>query len=363
MAAPPSVLVLATREGRTEAFEVLWRLVCGALFQLVFELKDVAHMLLRCAAACHDPSLFQCLEGSYLGWCEEVPQSETHALRLEAVEQLNSTGSSPDMVALNSDFLWTWNSDSTTVIETYLIETYSQWESYTVYSSIGDPLHLETVDASWNSDQRPTMITSSLEEELGQTPNSLKFGLVVCWMVLLLLYCALKHLPPTLPPHHQLQLLAPSRVVGVETKTTHLGSYGATVNTPTLLNPGQIKEDTACSLQFTQQTNFSKIIPEFALLLNTVEGLVTIPQKMFLALCYQIFSVAYNRGVHSLPARAQRQARFRRAAVSVQVPLYGCPNEGYCAMIAIGLDHVQEASVSYSYETSASEQVCIPSEI
>ena len=71
-------------------------------------------------------------------------------------------------------------------------------------------------------------------------------------------------------------------------------------------------------------------------------------QKKYLLWCYKFFFVTSTSDTSMLTTSQEGlgTGRFIRQGAdnSIQVPLYGGPNEGYCAMIAIGLKHMQEAS-------------------
>ena len=70
-------------------------------------------------------------------------------------------------------------------------------------------------------------------------------------------------------------------------------------------------------------------------------------EENFLMMCYTFFSVTYTTA-HGLPMLGH-QRDFKREASFYQVPLHGSPNQGYCAMISIGIEKVQQASLFMLY--------------
>lgn len=99
------------------------------------------------------------------------------------------------------------------------------------------------------------------------------------------------------------------------------------------------------SFQFTSAI-FFEYVPRMTLSIRAVETFVYILQNKFLILCYTFFSITYTNGLPMLDYSAQGLERFGRQvknSKTIDIPLYGSPNQGYCAMIAIGLDQVQKA--------------------
>ncbi len=66
-------------------------------------------------------------------------------------------------------------------------------------------------------------------------------------------------------------------------------------------------------------------------------------RNRFLILCYEFFSVTYANIIPMIASSAKTLRRYGRSVETIQVKLYGGPNHGYCAMLAIGiLEQVQE---------------------
>ena len=68
--------------------------------------------------------------------------------------------------------------------------------------------------------------------------------------------------------------------------------------------------------------------------------------RQFIILCYEFFSVAYANVIPMLSHSEEALRRHNKAVgPTIQVQLQGGPNHGYCAMLAIGLEEIQEVFV------------------
>lgn len=88
-------------------------------------------------------------------------------------------------------------------------------------------------------------------------------------------------------------------------------------------------------------------LPKPTLLETTEPGLYQVLRNRFLIFAYNL--LAYGRKTPVLSYSPPRpptapSRRFTRNVDTIMVPLYGSPNRGYCAMVAIGSVGVQQAS-------------------
>lgn len=187
-------------------------------------------------------------------------------------------------------------------------------------------------------------------QEFPVIQSSSKFTFAVCWIVCMYL-CNWTSTSHTV-------LTGSSLSAMVETKTTSkclsLCMWGMTsncfTNSPKSCSGIKLaKEGNATRQRVTGYTVFKRI-PNFVLSVKTVESFALTSHSRLLILCYEFFSITYASGVPVLDYLAQPKAKLKRGVTvgAVQIPLYGSPNQGYCAMIAIGLEHTQKASSSYT---------------
>ena len=302
-----------------EVHAVAWQLVCRIfldLLQLSNDLRDTAQVLLLyfTFAVCQDP------EDDCLGWLQD---------------KLEPGGSR------------TWHFCSE--LECGYVHQSTKFEQrstssnfYNVHSTnsyLGDPFNLDcitvhserTAERSLNLSTKniPICITTSVHTELDYEDinlNSCKLFFLMCFL-LALLCCA-----PSTPPANHKQLLN----MMAETKTkpyTNFPKIPGALLSPKGNNPRQLLQFTRPKLQTASLPNFS---------IATMEILSHSLQKMLLMMIYQFLALTHTNGVPLMEHSSR--IRSKRAAKAINVPLRGCPNEGYCANIAIGsTEHAQEA--------------------
>ena len=182
-----------------------------------------------------------------------------------------------------------------------------------------------TIDSSWNS----LLKDSSQFLEVGSVTNRVGTPILWCSDVpgsILLLYTSWVWLLGKKPLFLQTEITPVSIVAGFAIRGTSTSDLSF--------------------FESVWSAHNSSPRPKPILFKTTEPGLYHILQSRFLIFMHNFLAYGSKTPVlgYSSQPPASPSHRFTRNVETIMVPLYGSPNRGYCAMIAIGSVDVQQAS-------------------